>query len=167
MAVHEMAKALGDAHAVYEACPPLERHAEVVQPLHGAADSTNSLARMAYRASQGRRGGRKDRRCRRKSVCGSSTHLAQAASEGSANSTYQRNESPHALPQASPNVLRKSSMTKAGVSKILDKGRGAYFSSGSRPNQTPESWARARLASVLMGGPARKVDQNIWNQHKK
>jgi len=87
MAVHEMAKALGDAHAVYEACPPLERHAEVVQPLHGAADSTNSLARMAYRASQGRRGGRKDRRCRRKSVCGSSTHLAQAASEGSANST--------------------------------------------------------------------------------
>ena len=42
--------------------------------------------------------------------------------------------------------------------EILKKGRGAFVSSGSRPNQTANSWAYARLASVAMGGPARKVD---------
>ena len=47
------------------------------------------------------------------------------------------------------------------------KGRGAYFSSGSRPNQTPESWARGRLASVIMNGPARKVDKDIWEKYKR
>ena len=46
---------------------------------------------------------------------------------------------------------------------ILNKGRGAYYSSGSRPNQTPQrTWARARLYSVIMGGPARKVDKKLW-----
>ena len=42
--------------------------------------------------------------------------------------------------------------------EILKKGRGAFVSSGSRPNQTADSWAYARLASVAMGGPARRVD---------
>jgi hypothetical protein len=42
--------------------------------------------------------------------------------------------------------------------EIIKKGRGAFVSSGSRPNQTSDSWAYARLASVAMGGPARKVD---------
>jgi len=58
-------------------------------------------------------------------------------------------------------------LSKRGIEMILDKGRGAYFSSGSRPNQTPESWARARLASVIMGGPAREVDKKIWDAHRK
>ena len=51
--------------------------------------------------------------------------------------------------------------------KILDKGRGAYYNGGSRPNQTAQSWALARLASVIMGGPARKVDKDIWAKYKK
>lgn len=42
--------------------------------------------------------------------------------------------------------------------KIIRKGKGAYYSSGSRPNQTPESWGVARLYSALAGGPAAKVD---------
>ena len=37
---------------------------------------------------------------------------------------------------------------------------GAYFSSGSRPNQTKDSWAFARLASVLLFGKAANVDRN-------
>jgi len=45
--------------------------------------------------------------------------------------------------------------------RILSKGRGAYFSSGSRPGQTPSSWAYARLASALLGRGACKVDQHI------
>lgn len=54
-----------------------------------------------------------------------------------------------------------------GIRQILSKGRGAYYSSGSRPNQTASSWAYARLASVLMNGPARKVDKKIWDKYKK
>ncbi len=63
--------------------------------------------------------------------------------------------------------ISKNIISKAGIDQILSKGRGAYYSSGSRPNQTPESWARARLASVIMGGPARKVDKAIWDKYKK
>ena len=63
--------------------------------------------------------------------------------------------------------VSKEIITKTGMNKILDKGKGAYFSSGSRPNQTPESWAYARLASVIMGGPARKVDINEWEKYKR
>lgn len=47
------------------------------------------------------------------------------------------------------------------LNKILNKGRGAYYSSGSRPNQTAESWAIARLASALTHGNAAKVDANL------
>lgn len=44
------------------------------------------------------------------------------------------------------------------VDQILRKGAGAYASSGSRPNVSIAQWTRARLASVLTGGPALKVD---------
>ena len=61
--------------------------------------------------------------------------------------------------------INKELLTFTGINKILDKGRGAYFSSGSRPNQTPESWALARLASVLMFGAAAKIDKDILIKH--
>ncbi len=61
----------------------------------------------------------------------------------------------------SENIIKKN-----GINQILDKGRGAYYSGGSRPNQTPSSWAYARLASVIMNGPARKIDKRIWDQYK-
>ena len=64
--------------------------------------------------------------------------------------------------------IDKHIITRAGINKILDKGRGAYFSGGSRPNQTPESWARARLAAVIMGSPgARRVDKHIWDRFRR
>jgi hypothetical protein len=63
--------------------------------------------------------------------------------------------------------IYKNIISKVGVDKILSKGRGAYYSSGSRPNQTSISWSNARLASVIMNGPARKVDKDIWNKYKK
>ena len=63
--------------------------------------------------------------------------------------------------------IYKNIISKKGVDEIISKGKGAYFSSGSRPNQTPSSWANARLASVIMGGPARKVDKAIWDKYKK
>ncbi len=63
--------------------------------------------------------------------------------------------------------IDKKIIKRAGIDQILAKGKGAYYSSGSRPNQTPESWAYARLAGVIMNSPARKVDQNIWNKYKR
>lgn len=54
-----------------------------------------------------------------------------------------------------------------GLRQITKKGRGAYYSSGSRPNQTAQSWARARLASAITGGPAAKVDQAILKRYCK
>ena len=48
-----------------------------------------------------------------------------------------------------------------GLEQIVSKGRGAYYSSGSRPNQTAESWGLARLASAITGGNSSKVDYHI------
>tara|TARA_Y100000768_G_scaffold387239_1_gene377891 strand:- start:10157 stop:10561 length:405 start_codon:yes stop_codon:yes gene_type:complete len=55
-------------------------------------------------------------------------------------------------------LAKKSGCPKKTLRKIIKKGEGAYYSSGSRPNQTPQSWGIARLASALTGGPASKVD---------
>ena len=55
---------------------------------------------------------------------------------------------------------------KKGMNEIIDKGKGAYYSSGSRPNQTPDSWGKARLASVLVGGASRKIDKKIVDKYK-
>uniref|UniRef100_A0A6C0JJ25 DUF5824 domain-containing protein n=1 Tax=viral metagenome TaxID=1070528 RepID=A0A6C0JJ25_9ZZZZ len=57
------------------------------------------------------------------------------------------------------------------LKKIVNKGEGAYFSSGSRPNQTAQSWGRARLASSITGGKSAAVDFKIieegCNHNKK
>jgi len=62
--------------------------------------------------------------------------------------------------------ISKEIIKQKGIDEIMAKGRGAYFSSGSRPNQTPESWALGRLASVILGGKARKIDVDIWRKYK-
>ena len=38
---------------------------------------------------------------------------------------------------------------------------GAYYSSGSRPNQTGHSWGIARLASAITSGKSAAVDYDI------
>jgi nitrate reductase beta subunit len=56
------------------------------------------------------------------------------------------------------------------LQKIVNKGEGAYFSSGSRPNQTAKSWGLARLASAITAGKAAAIDYNIISEgcdHKK
>ena len=63
--------------------------------------------------------------------------------------------------------LYKNIISKTGAEKIIMRGKGAYYSGGSRPNQTPFSWALSRLASVIMGGNARKVDKDIWDKYNK
>lgn len=62
--------------------------------------------------------------------------------------------------------IHKNIIKNKGIKLIISKGVGAYYSGGSRPNQTDMSWANARLSSVIMGGPARKSDMKIWNQYR-
>jgi len=65
-----------------------------------------------------------------------------------------------------PRVEREL-ISSEGIKQIMNKARGAFYSSGSRPNTNPTQWAYARLASVLMGGSARKIDQKIYDKYKK
>lgn len=63
------------------------------------------------------------------------------------------------------NELAKSTgCSKYSLSKIIKKGEGAYYSSGSRPNQTAQSWGIARLASAITSGKAAVVDFSILNK---
>jgi len=62
--------------------------------------------------------------------------------------------------------ISKNLLSRTGINKILSKGRGAYYSAGSRPNQTAASWSRARLASALTGGSAARVDKDILEKYK-
>ena len=58
-------------------------------------------------------------------------------------------------------LASKSKCTLATLEKIVNKGEGAYYSSGSRPNQTARSWGVARLASTLTGGNASVIDYHL------
>jgi len=58
-------------------------------------------------------------------------------------------------------LAKATKCSKKALAKIINKGAGAYFSSGSRPNQTAQSWGLARLASAITGGKAAAVDYNI------
>ncbi len=51
----------------------------------------------------------------------------------------------------------KAMFPDTDVDKIIAKGAAAY-ASGSRPNTTIAQWTNARLASVLTGGAALKID---------
>ena len=68
------------------------------------------------------------------------------------------------------NVMPSQELAKAtgcsleALKKIVKKGEGAYYSSGSRPNQTAQSWGRARLASAITGGKSAAVDFKILDE---
>ena len=61
----------------------------------------------------------------------------------------------------------KKVFSDTDVDTILSKGRGAYASSGSRPNTTSEAWSKARLASALTGGNAYKIDKSHIGEKSK
>lgn len=70
----------------------------------------------------------------------------------------------------SKELAKKTGCSIAALKKIVNKGAGAYFSSGSRPNQTAQSWGLARLASSITAGKSAAVDYNILDkgcQHNK
>jgi len=61
-------------------------------------------------------------------------------------------------------LVKKTKCTKKALNQIIKKGMGAYYSSGSRPNQTAQSWGKARLYSAISGGPASKSDGHILRE---
>jgi hypothetical protein len=58
-------------------------------------------------------------------------------------------------------LSRATGCSVGALQKIVRKGEGAYYSSGSRPNQTARSWGLARLAGVITGSKAAAVDYKI------
>jgi len=69
----------------------------------------------------------------------------------------------------SAELAQKTGCSVRSLKQIVRKGEGAFYSSGSRPNQTPQSWGHARLASALTAGKAAIVDFHILKtcNHKK
>jgi inner membrane protein involved in colicin E2 resistance len=61
----------------------------------------------------------------------------------------------------SSELAKKTGCSIGSLQQIVKKGQGAYFSSGSRPNQTSQSWGSARLASAITAGKAAAVDYHI------
>lgn len=61
-------------------------------------------------------------------------------------------------------LAMKTGCPISALQQIVKKGEGAYYSSGSRPNQTPQSWGLARLASAITAGNASLVDYSILQQ---
>ena len=67
-------------------------------------------------------------------------------------------------------LSQKTGCSLSALKQIVKKGEGAYYSSGSRPNQTAQSWGLARLASSITAGKSAAVDYDILNKgcdHKK
>ena len=63
-------------------------------------------------------------------------------------------------------ISKRLKVPKKGLEEIIQKGKAAYYNSGSRPNQTAFSWSQARLYSVLFGGPSRTIDKAIVEKYK-
>tara|TARA_Y100000816_G_C26103318_1_gene585370 strand:- start:1917 stop:2996 length:1080 start_codon:yes stop_codon:yes gene_type:complete len=62
-------------------------------------------------------------------------------------------------------LARKTGCSVTGLKKIIKKGQGAYYSSGSRPNQSGHSWGVARMASAITGSKAAAVDFHILDKY--
>jgi len=62
-------------------------------------------------------------------------------------------------------ISKKTGIPVKALQAVVKKGKGAYYSSGSRPNQTATSWGKARMYSYIMGGPTRKYDQHITDKY--
>ena len=64
-----------------------------------------------------------------------------------------------------PEISRATGIPSKALNAVKRKGQGAYYSSGSRPNQTAHSWGLARMYSYILGGPTRKYDKEITKKY--
>lgn len=83
-----------------------------------------------------------------------SSHVSKAKKMYSIDSIFPSNE-----------LSIKTGCAIDALNQIVSKGEGAYYSSGSRPNQTPQSWGTARLASSITGGKTAAIDFSIIDKY--
>lgn len=62
-------------------------------------------------------------------------------------------------------IEKATGIPSKALRAVVKKGQGAYYSSGSRPNQTAHSWGKARMYSYIMGGKTRKYDTGITKKY--
>jgi len=63
-------------------------------------------------------------------------------------------------------IAKLSGIKYRNALKIVDKGKGAYYSNPQsvRPQvKSPTQWGIARLYSAVMGGKAKKIDKDLLN----
>jgi hypothetical protein len=64
------------------------------------------------------------------------------------------------------NIAKVSGIPFKAINEVFKKGEGAYYSSGSRPNQSASSWAYGRTYAYIMGGKkVRKADEEITKKY--
>ena len=63
---------------------------------------------------------------------------------------------------------KSSGISKSTLSKVYQRGLGAYYSQGSRPGVSAHQWAAGRVRSYATGkGGARKADADLRRGGKK
>ena len=68
------------------------------------------------------------------------------------------------------NIAKLSKISLSSAKKIVEKGKGAFFSNPSsvrKQVKSPTQWGIARLYSAVMGGPAAKVDKKELAEGRK
>lgn len=64
-------------------------------------------------------------------------------------------------------ISKVTGVPESILQEVLKRGKGAFFSSGSRPGQTPESWGMARVYSFVMNGKTRyTADKDLSDKLK-
>ena len=63
------------------------------------------------------------------------------------------------------NKAKNSRFTYGQLKKVLQRGKGAYLSSGSK-NVSMTAWSRGRVNSFIRGGGARKADADLLKKKK-
>ena len=63
---------------------------------------------------------------------------------------------------------KSSGISKSTLSKVYQRGLGAYYSQGSRPGVSAHQWAAGRVRCYATGkGGARKADADLRRGGKK
>jgi hypothetical protein len=61
-------------------------------------------------------------------------------------------------------ISKATGYKKTGLEKIVDKGRGAFYSNPQSVRPTvkdPTQWGLARVYSAVMGGKAARIDKDL------
>ncbi len=72
---------------------------------------------------------------------------------------FKKNES-HSISE----IAKLSGISLGNANKIIDKGKGAYFSNPQSVRasvNSPTQWGIARLYSAVMGGKASRIDKDL------